>query len=71
VVVRGFTAGGDVIVNDPGTGKEIRRVFARQALIHAWAVSNNTVYLLHPASLTPPNDRFGHWYTPLPENSRP
>jgi hypothetical protein len=61
VVVRGFTAEGDVVVNDPGTGKEIRRVFSRQNLVQAWAVSQNTVYLVYPVATTPPKDRFGHW----------
>jgi hypothetical protein len=61
VVVRGFTATGDVVVNDPGTGKEIRRVFPRQNLVRAWAVSEHTVYLVHPVAHVLPPDRFGHW----------
>ncbi len=48
VVVRGFTEKGDVIVNDPGTGRGIRRVFAREDLRKAWAVSHNTVYIVYP-----------------------
>ena len=61
VVVRGFTDRGDVIVNDPGTGREIRREFPRANLIQAWAVSENTVYLVYPPDLSPPPNRFGHW----------
>ena len=61
VVVRGFTANGDVIVNDPGTGKEIRRVFSRSNLARAWAVSQNTVYVVQPVTHVSPPDRFGHW----------
>jgi hypothetical protein len=61
VVVRGFTETGDVIVNDPGTRVEIRRVFPRANLVRAWAVSENTVYLVYPTELRPPPDRFGHW----------
>lgn len=61
VVVRGFTADGEVIVNDPGTGKEIRRVFSRANLARAWSVSQNTVYLVHPVTHVSPPDRFGHW----------
>jgi hypothetical protein len=61
VVVRGFTGNGDVIVNDPGTGKDIRRVFTRANLVTAWAVSRNTVYLVHPTDRPVPTDRFGHW----------
>jgi hypothetical protein len=48
-------------VNDPGTGKEIRRVFSRQNLVNAWAVSQNTVYLVYPVALRRPLDRFSHW----------
>ncbi len=61
VVVRGFTPEGAVVVNDPGTGREIRRVFPREALARAWAVSGRTVYLVHPERHPRPADRFGHW----------
>lgn len=61
VVVRGFTGNGSVIVNDPGTSRGIRRVFPRADLVKAWAVSHNTVYLVHPARHRLPVDRFGHW----------
>jgi hypothetical protein len=61
VVVRGFTAEGDVVVNDPGTGRDIRRVFPRENLARAWAVSGRTVYLVHPENHPRPVDRFGHW----------
>lgn len=61
VVVRGFTATGDVVVNDPGTGRDIRRVFPRENLARAWAVSGRTVYLVHPEGYPRPVDRFGHW----------
>lgn len=61
VVVRGFTATGDVVVNDPGTGRDIRRVFPRENLARAWAVSGRTVYLVYPEGHPRPVDRFGHW----------
>ncbi len=61
VVVRGFTATGDPIVNDPGTGHEIRRVFPRANLARAWAVSHNTVYVVRPLNVPSPAARFGHW----------
>lgn len=61
VVIRGFTESGDPIVNDPGTGKEIRRVCKRADLIRAWAVSHNTVYLVHPADRALPPSRSRHW----------
>mgnify|MGYP000664763520 FL=1 len=61
VVVRGFTDAGAVVVNDPGTGRDIRRVFPRENLARAWAVSGHTVYLVHPEDHPRPADRFGHW----------
>lgn len=61
VVVRGFTPEGAVVVNDPGTSRDIRRVFPRDNLARAWAVSGRTVYLVHPESHPLPVDRFGHW----------
>ncbi len=61
VVLRGFTSTGDAIVNDPGTGHEIRRVIPRADLARAWAVSRNTVYLIRPLAVPAPPDRFGHW----------
>ncbi len=60
-LVVGFTAEGQVVVNDPGTGRDIRRVFPRENLARAWAVSGRTVYLVHPEHHPLPADRFGHW----------
>jgi len=52
LVVRGFTASGDVIVNDPyGQPGEIRRVYRRDQFAHAWlGGSNGTTYLIAPPS---------------------
>jgi len=61
VVCVGFTKEGDVIVNDPGTRLQIRRVFPRENLVRAWARSHNTVYLIYPEGAKIPTDRFGHW----------
>lgn len=61
VVCVGFTKTGDVIINDPGTSKNIRKVFPRANLIDAWAYSKNTVYLVYPSNLPLPKDEFGHW----------
>lgn len=61
VVCVGFTNEGDVVVNDPGTRQQIRRVFPRENLVKAWAHSHNTVYLIHPEGADTPKDRFGHW----------
>ena len=57
----GFTEKGDVIVNDPGTRQQIRRVYPRENLVKAWARSQNTVYLIYPQGANIPDDRFGHW----------
>jgi hypothetical protein len=61
VVCVGFTAEGDIIVNDPGTSRNVRKTFTRKNLIRAWAHSRNTVYLVYPETAGIPKDRFGHW----------
>ena len=61
VVCVGFTKTGDVIVNDPGTRDNVRKVFPRANLIDAWAYQNNAVYLIYPKNARLPKDRFGHW----------
>jgi len=61
VVCVGFTKTGDVIVNDPGTRENVRKVFPRQNLLAAWATSRNAVYLIYPEGARLPKDRFGHW----------
>jgi hypothetical protein len=63
-VCTGFTAEGDVIINDPATvvGQEsVRRVYRREDVLRAWATSRNTVYLVYPEDAKVPKDRFGHW----------
>lgn len=64
VVCVGFTDGGDVIVNDPGTSVGVRKTFPRANLMDAWAYSKNTVYLVYPVNTPLPKDRFGHWESP-------
>ena len=61
VVCVGFTKDGDVIINDPGTSKNIRKTFPRKNLVYAWANSKNAVYLIYPENAELPKDRFGHW----------
>ena len=61
VVCVGFTDNGDVIINDPGTSKNVRKTFSRKNLISAWANSKNAVYLIYPENAKVPGDRFGHW----------
>jgi Peptidase_C39 like family len=61
VVCVGFTETGEVVINDPGTSRHVRKTFPRKNLINAWAYSHNAVYLIYPENATLPNDRFGHW----------
>ena len=61
VVCVGFTKNGDPVINDPGTSKNVRKIFPRKKLEHAWAYSHNTVYLIYPEDADVPRDRFGHW----------
>lgn len=63
VVCVGFTANGEVTVNDPGTRANVRKTFPREDFVRAWANSRNTVYLIYPHTWRPPRDRFGHWFT--------
>jgi len=61
VVCVGFTKTGDVIINDPGTSKNVRKVFPRADLIDAWAYSKNSAYLIYPVNTPLPRDEFGQW----------
>jgi hypothetical protein len=61
VVCVGFTKAGDPIINDPGTSKNVRKIFLRKNLIYAWAYSRNAAYLIYPEDADIPKDRFGHW----------
>lgn len=61
VVLVGFTQTGDVIINDPGSSKNVRKTFPRANLIDAWAYSKNAVYLVYPVNTPLPRDDAGHW----------
>jgi hypothetical protein len=61
VVCVGFTANGDVVINDPGTSRNVQKVFKRKNVERAWAYSKNAAYVIHPAGAVVPKDRFGHW----------
>jgi hypothetical protein len=68
LVIVGFTASGDVVVNDPAAdprlGLSVRRVYPRDVLEHLWLrASGGAVYLIYPESLTPPpaDAAFGAW----------
>ncbi|MGO9200212.1 MAG: C39 family peptidase [Limisphaerales bacterium] len=61
VVCVGFTKEGDLVINDPGARRNVRKVVPRKNAISAWACSKNTVYLIYPENAKLPEDRFGHW----------
>jgi hypothetical protein len=63
VVCVGFTAEGDVVLNDPGRRVEVRRVVARDKFARAWKGSQNTVYIAHPVGHPAPPDPNHHWFT--------
>ncbi|MBI3867810.1 MAG: peptidase C39 family protein [Verrucomicrobia bacterium] len=56
VVAVGFTAKGDVWVNDPDTphppipGRTVLRVYPREAVERAWTASHRTIYLVQPST---------------------
>lgn len=65
MVCDGFTATGDIVLNDPAhhpeRGEACRRVFLRANFLKAWARSRNTVYLIYPEGTKRPANRYGHW----------
>ena len=57
LVIRGFTAVGDVIANDPAarSNPEVRKVYRRGDFEKAWlGGSAGVVYVIHPPSLPLP-----------------
>ncbi len=57
LVIRGFTASGDPIVNDPAavSNATVRRVYPRAAFERAWlGGSGGTVYVIHPLTVAAP-----------------
>jgi hypothetical protein len=65
IVCIGFTANGDVVINDPAThlerGQSVRHIYKRADVIHSWTKSHNAVYLVFPESAAIPENRYGHW----------
>lgn len=65
LVCDGFTADGDIVLNDPAhhpeKGEACRRVFPRSNFIKAWGRSHFTVYLIYPEDAKLPVDRYRHW----------
>ncbi len=52
LVIRGFTATGRVVVNDPAasSSRGVRRVYRRGQFENAWSDNGGVVYVIHPAS---------------------
>ncbi len=64
LVVRGFDANGDVLVNEPAGPDDlnVRYTYARAQFDAAWAAPGRTVYLIHPVDQPLPEDgRLGSW----------
>lgn len=65
MVCDGFTADGDIVLNDPAhhpeRGEVARRVFPRADFLRAWRRSHYLVYLIYPIGAAVPGDRCGHW----------
>jgi hypothetical protein len=55
-VIRGFTASGDVITNDPAVraNAQARKVYPREAFERVWLSSYGTVYVIHPSGVRLP-----------------
>jgi hypothetical protein len=64
VVIRGFTADGDVVANDPAapTGRSVRRTYDRGQLERAWLDgSGGLVYVVHRDDQPLPSGSRGAW----------
>lgn len=65
IVLVGFTAKGEPIVNDPWAdfkkGDKVRVIVKRANFAKAWAHSRRTVYLIHPESVKLPTQREKRW----------
>lgn len=65
IVVVGFTAEGDVIVNNPSHRNQLRRIYQRTNFETAWQHSRRTVYIVHPESVAAPVGGRGMWVAAL------
>lgn len=64
LVIRGFTASGDIITSDPAgsPASEVRRVYNRGQFNRAWQTngSGGVVYLIHPSNRSTPSSWAAH-----------
>jgi hypothetical protein len=64
MVIAGFTAAGDPIVNDPASPDDasVRHVYDRAQFEDAWmSATGGIVYVIHPASVPLPPSPAGNW----------
>jgi hypothetical protein len=64
LVIVGFTAGGNPIVNDPASTDDgsVRHVYDRAEFERSWLpASGGIVYVMHPASIPLPTGFGGNW----------
>jgi len=59
LVIRGFTANGRVVVNDPAasSSRGVRRIYKRGQFENAWSDNGGVVYVIHPSSTALPRPR--------------
>lgn len=64
LVIRGFTASGDVIANDPAVpdDSQVRKVYGRADFEKVWlGGSSGIVYVIHPSGTVLPANTGGNW----------
>lgn len=63
VVLVGFDASGDPVINDPAFKGHVRKTYKRADFEKAWAYSRHTVYLIYPEDASIPTDTEGLWFS--------
>jgi hypothetical protein len=61
VVLVGFTADGDPVINDPARRGDVRHAYKRADFERAWLYSKRAVYLVHPEGTKLPKGGEGRW----------
>jgi hypothetical protein len=61
VVLVGFDAEGNPVINDPAFRDQVRRTYKRSDFEKAWVYSRRTVYLVYPDSARLPDSSSGLW----------
>ncbi len=63
VVLVGFDASGNPVINDPAFKDHVRKTYKRADFEKAWAYSKHTVYLIYPEAANIPTDTDGLWFS--------